>query len=252
MGFVKPNTLLYYSGAYGGLGVAAFFVISGFVIPLSLERSGYRVSSFGRFLLRRFVRLDPPYLVAIAASLALAGYYARVTHTPLAFSTTQILLHIGYLNVFFSYPWINPVFWTLAVEVQYYILMGLAFPSLKKPKLFWLVLAPGCVALAVMIPASGYIFRYFPLFLYGIAAFHRQEGVLGTRSFLLIIFCVCCSAVIALGLASAVAGLVTVLCIAFVRFAPRALSRLGAISYSLYLIHGPIGFTIASVLVRRI
>jgi peptidoglycan/LPS O-acetylase OafA/YrhL len=26
----------------------------------------------------------------------------------------------------------------------------------------------------------------------------------------------------------------------------------GAISYSLYLIHGPIGFTIASVLVRRI
>ena len=44
------------SGALGYLGVEVFFVISGFVIPYSFSQS-YRTKDFGRFMLKRMLRL---------------------------------------------------------------------------------------------------------------------------------------------------------------------------------------------------
>lgn len=54
-----------YLHTYGKYGVHVFFVISGFVIPLSLNKSQYTINQYGHFLLKRFVRLHPPYLVAL-------------------------------------------------------------------------------------------------------------------------------------------------------------------------------------------
>lgn len=68
-----PDGTLKTSGEYGWLGVEVFFVISGFIIPFTLARSGYRLADYGTFLVKRVVRLDPPYLVAIALIIAL-GY----------------------------------------------------------------------------------------------------------------------------------------------------------------------------------
>ena len=50
------------SGTYGYLGVHIFFVISGFVIPWSLYRAAYVLRDYPRFLLKRNVRLYPPYV----------------------------------------------------------------------------------------------------------------------------------------------------------------------------------------------
>src|SRR5436190_8707485 len=61
-----------WSGRFGYLGVDCFFVISGFIIPYSLHRAGYTIGGFPRFMARRLVRLEPPYLVAIALIIALA------------------------------------------------------------------------------------------------------------------------------------------------------------------------------------
>src|SRR5260370_25386335 len=60
-----------YSGFNGWLGVHMFFVISGFIIPYSLHRSKYKLPYFPRFLPRRLLRLDPPYLISIALVLIL-------------------------------------------------------------------------------------------------------------------------------------------------------------------------------------
>src|SRR5215218_5226694 len=57
---------------YGWLGVDVFFVISGLVVPLSLDGRGYRVDHFPNFMARRLVRLEPAYLISIALTLALA------------------------------------------------------------------------------------------------------------------------------------------------------------------------------------
>ncbi|MGH9899783.1 MAG: acyltransferase family protein, partial [Pyrinomonadaceae bacterium] len=50
-------------GAFGWYGATTiFFVISGYIIPYSLSRSGYQLRDFGTFVLKRIIRIDPPYL----------------------------------------------------------------------------------------------------------------------------------------------------------------------------------------------
>jgi peptidoglycan/LPS O-acetylase OafA/YrhL len=50
---------------FGYLGVDVFFVISGFVIPYSLWGREYSLRQFPRYMIRRAVRLEPPYLASV-------------------------------------------------------------------------------------------------------------------------------------------------------------------------------------------
>src|SRR4051812_47773396 len=75
--FLSPGVLKS-SGSYGWLGVEVFFVISGFVIPYALQGSKYRIRDCGTFLLKRVVRLDPPYFATICVILVL-GYLSAKT-----------------------------------------------------------------------------------------------------------------------------------------------------------------------------
>src|SRR5690349_12055072 len=97
-----PEGVLKSSGTFGWLGVEMFFVISGFIIPYALHRSGYRISDYGTFILKRIIRLDPPYLVAILIVIAL-GYASTATPgfqgPPFEPTITQVVLHLGYVNV---------------------------------------------------------------------------------------------------------------------------------------------------------
>ncbi len=105
---------------FGYLGVAVFFVVSGFCIHLSHARSGE--ASFGAFFVRRFFRIYPPYL----ASLLLFSFLSPWGKVDLGhgagladFGSHVALLHNLVDDHFFS---INPSFWSIAVEVQLYAL----------------------------------------------------------------------------------------------------------------------------------
>src|SRR5262245_16766245 len=50
---------------HGFVGVAIFFVLSGFVIAHSVERNEVTWRYLGRFMLRRSIRLDPPYWISM-------------------------------------------------------------------------------------------------------------------------------------------------------------------------------------------
>jgi peptidoglycan/LPS O-acetylase OafA/YrhL len=235
------------SGVYGWTGVHVFFVISGFVIPLSLHNSNYRVSNFGRFFLKRLVRLEPPYLASIVITLLLPVIVFLSPRHPLPVPVSSLLVHPFYLNGILKLPWLLPVYWTLAVEIEFYIVVGLFFPLIKRPLIFWTVAAPVAVALAFALPFSGQLSFYLPIFLLGIAAFHLSIGAIGKLPFLGFVLAL---GVIALRLLLPVAALVAVtaaLLIAFIQRAPRPLVALGAISYPLYLLHLPLGYTVFSV-----
>jgi peptidoglycan/LPS O-acetylase OafA/YrhL len=58
---------------HGNLGVQIFFVISGFIIPISMGKSNYEWGNVWRFLLKRGVRLYPPYILALLVALLSAG-----------------------------------------------------------------------------------------------------------------------------------------------------------------------------------
>jgi proteic killer suppression protein len=49
----------------GSYGVQLFFVISGFVIPWSMYNANFKINHFFKFALKRFSRLEPPYIASL-------------------------------------------------------------------------------------------------------------------------------------------------------------------------------------------
>lgn len=121
----------------GNEGVTMFFVISGFVIPYAMFTKGYQLSSIHRFFAKRLMRLEPPYLLSLLLALVfhqirhLNPYGTGIDKTP---SLECALLHLGYWIPFTNgeCSWTIGVYWSLAVEFQYYIFLSVAFLLLFK------------------------------------------------------------------------------------------------------------------------
>lgn len=110
----------------GLLGVPVFFVLSGFVIAHSLRRGFDRSSSIGNFMLRRVVRLTPPYWAAIVLAVGMHAVASFVNGEPFLpggseMTAGRLVSHLFYGQELLGYSNINDVFWTLAVEMQFYL-----------------------------------------------------------------------------------------------------------------------------------
>jgi peptidoglycan/LPS O-acetylase OafA/YrhL len=236
------------AGAKGRLGVEMFFVISGFIFPYSLHQAGYRLttSNFGRLLWKRLVRLDPPYLATIAIVLLLdflssitPGYHGPPFHI----NPVQLGLHLGYLNAFWGLPWLNLVFWTLAIECQFYILAGLLYPIIAG-RTWGLRLAGVLLLLAASaaFPQTFAVFRYLPIFVCGMVAFRWYCGIGSIREAALHLALSILALAMRMEPAVAVLSLTTVIVIVCApAWSNAPLRFLGTVSYSLYLLHAPIG-----------
>jgi peptidoglycan/LPS O-acetylase OafA/YrhL len=239
---------------YGVLGVQLFFVISGFVLPYSLWAGGYRVSDYSKFILKRLARLEPPYLISVAfsalATYIVAHYYYHKDSTLEAF---PLLLHLGYLNAFWNYDWVNPVYWTLAIEFQYYLVIGLAFAWVRSENrwYFWAFLG-ACALSQYWIPQGTFLPRYWPLFAQGMAVFRNKTGLASTVEMTLTLGAATAWGITVLGAPAALAGLLGAVSIAWVQVSSRFTDWLGDISYSLYLLHFPIGVRICLFLQPRV
>jgi peptidoglycan/LPS O-acetylase OafA/YrhL len=225
------------TGKYGWLGVEVFFVISGFIIPYALQRSGYKLKSYPIFLLKRITRLDPPY-IAVTVLFTFSPHYSG---GKFAIDPVGLLLHLGYLNVIFHYPWLNPVYWTLAIEFQYYLLVGLIFSLISNKHRVVRLLTFGLLGLtAVLIRRGEYIFLFMFLFLMGMSVFQYRQKIVGRWEFVILIFAAAIGSYLTLGMSYTLAGLIGVSGILFLKVRNPILNFLGMISYSLYLIHPPV------------
>ncbi len=107
----------------GGVGVYLFYAISGFILPLpfAIKRlSNKPMGSLKTYFMRRLTRLEPPYILVmlLLAITAIAlhklstadslGYF----FTGITYSSTLVYKHFNTLN---------PVIWSLEVEIQFYI-----------------------------------------------------------------------------------------------------------------------------------
>jgi peptidoglycan/LPS O-acetylase OafA/YrhL len=111
----NPNFLedgaLKASGTFGWVGVEVFFVVSAFIIPFTLYKRGYTTSEhYPRFLAKRLLRLEPPYLACVALTVLL-GYWSSALPgfrgVAPSYTPVQVFLHIGYLVGFSNYEWVN-------------------------------------------------------------------------------------------------------------------------------------------------
>jgi peptidoglycan/LPS O-acetylase OafA/YrhL len=240
------------SGKYGYLGVDIFFVISGFVIPWSLYRARYALRDYPRFLLKRNVRLYPPYLASIAVTILATNFVmAPVLHFPrLTISARDLLAHFAYLNDIVHVPWVNVVYWTLAIEFQWYLVVGLMFPLfVTRRKLLRFSGLAGMMAIYYwMVGNDRLLFHFIPIFLIGVFVFQFRVALIGLREMLGLI------AVMVLAMVGPISWIVigvsvtTGMLITFATFENRAMDRVGDVSYSLYLLHLPIGVALIGCL----
>jgi peptidoglycan/LPS O-acetylase OafA/YrhL len=249
--YLPDGNVLKVVGSYGAYGVQMFFVISGFVLPYSLSKSGYTLGNFGNFVLRRIVRLDPPYILSIVIVVILA-YVSTLSPLyrgkPFQFNWGDALFHLGYLNSFVGRPWLSPVYWTLAIEFQFYLLLGLLYPVFSNSNNFTRgIIIVVFLSLALWLRDLGLIFCHGPLFLMGIFSFLcYQRKLKAVPFFLLLAVCY------AIGWSSfspkaITFGLCTVPAIFLLNVSNRFLLFLGQISYSLYLLHVPIGSRVTNL-----
>jgi peptidoglycan/LPS O-acetylase OafA/YrhL len=235
---------------HGFIGVPIFFVISGFVIALSLDGKSMNYATIFRFIFRRSIRLDPPYWVAIVVSVGFGIISSIIvgerTNT---YSLLQIFAHLLYMQDILGFSQINGVFWTLCIEFQFYIVFVILMALLPQERF---VAIFGFISLLWplgVIPAfwPGLFLAKWYAFLLGAAAYLSLQKKLP-----IIIFAAIATIVIISGSVRndifEIASSVTAIVILMVgvsgnlnRFLNwKWLSGLGAISYSLYLIHNPI------------
>lgn len=127
-----PFFFLAYFAEFGYLGVPLFVLISGFCIhrraALQQHRTGTMSIEWRSFWFRRFFRLYPPYLAAIAFSLACAAWgHSRYPHLwdLIRYDVATHVVMVHNLTERFCGGLGNGAFWSLGMEEQLYGLYAL-------------------------------------------------------------------------------------------------------------------------------
>lgn len=149
----------------GFIGVELFFFISAFCIfyPYALHIfEGYKEQSMKEFFLKRAAKIIPSYILAIVIILN----FEQGAVPSLKELLWNIFTHIIFIHNFFhkTYYSINGVFWSLAVEIQFYILFPIILYIFKrKPFLSYISLC--IIALAYRYYVSNYCINNISFFL---------------------------------------------------------------------------------------
>ena len=245
----------------GNYGVQLFFLISGFVIFMTLERTRTAMD----FVVSRVSRLFPAYWTAMAITAAVVysiGFPSQML--PLR----DLLLDLTMVQEMLGAEHLDGSYWTLEVELFFYVQMLFWFMlgQLGRIRIIigaWLLLAVAyglCAKNGLhfsWLAREVLILRHIPFFAMGILFYrihayagpHRRDvGLIGLSLLAiaiayppvyLVVACAC----------AAIFGLFVTGRLNWLRTAP--LAYLGAISYSLYLLHQSIGFVLIHRMEQR-
>lgn len=264
---------------YGWAGVAIFFVVSGFCVHLSHQRSGSK--DWTTYATRRFFRIYPPYLATLLVFSWLfpwpvdwgdpAGRWVFGSHF--------LLIHnFDHATVF----GINASFWSIAVEFQLYALYPLLLVLVRRcgwgaavvvtavtefalrggaavlvgsngaapawlefnPLFFWFSWTIGAALAERFLHGRVPRFRAWHVGL-SFGTFIATQLYKPSASFSFPVAAICTACVIGLVLNLRQAGVARV----WPRWIDRIFSPLGICSYSFYLIHQPIIFGALPILI---
>jgi peptidoglycan/LPS O-acetylase OafA/YrhL len=270
---LNPESLYPYGAALAGLpgvrlgqyGVHLFFVISGFVIAMTLERC----RTPREFVVRRYARLAPAMLLFSAITFVAMKTIPHAPFPERAAWFASSLTFIGPVNLnriapAIGFQSIDGVYWSLYVEVQFYALACLVYFSARKRFGLWLALlsAIACGLLIVRIPLASPLSNnlliplFLPWFVTGIG-FHALawKGDWPLGALLISVSTLESFALYLSGVPEAVPmGVVVAASILFAAaiwlrpfaacLASRPMAKIGAASYGLYLLHENVGVAI--------
>jgi peptidoglycan/LPS O-acetylase OafA/YrhL len=249
----------------GTTGVDLFFIISGFVILMTLERC----KSWKDFLFGRFSRLYPAYWFCVTATsvLIFLSIVWGMKSPYYNISFTQYLANMTMFQYWLKSRNIDGPYWTLTVELVFYLYMLtlLLFNQVKRIEVVSFPIVLLSLACAIfkqqiesnnllrLFTASIPLLGYFPLFYTGILIYRIKQGEKALLRWCVIVACLGIQVLLFKGYhhtasilpAGDYAGmLLFFLCIFFLYtydklgvIINKASLFYGRISYSLYLIH---------------
>jgi peptidoglycan/LPS O-acetylase OafA/YrhL len=248
------NDLLPFHVSWGQHGVQLFFLISGFVIFMTLERTRQPMD----FVVSRFSRLYPTYWAGVIATftiVAVMGLPGRET------SFTEFLVNLTMLQRLIpGIHDVDGVYWTLAVEMTFYALIFGLYLLRRLPQVEWFGMA--WLALAVAVRTTpladtlagkaltlALIMHHCGYFIAGIMFYRFFANQHGPLAVWLIVACFLFQPVLdpSAGAAvpfvcAAIFGLFIWNRLGFLGHQPFIF--LGSISYALYIVHQNIGYVV--------
>lgn len=225
----------------GRLGVQVFFVISGLVIAMTLERSQSTI----HFAIKRFARLYGAFL-ACATITFLVSRVSGIPHFNV--TTIDYLKNISLYSLFLpGKKFVDGAYWSLFVEVNFYVIAAILWATLGSK--LWIGLL--AVALVGAIWPANDLLQNIPYFLAGVGLYKWFfDSNRGLAAFLIVSALILSifanrefthvdHAAIWLGVLAMGAGLQWCPTLAL-----GPMARLGEMSYAMYLIHQNVGVTL--------
>lgn len=127
----------------GATAVPIFFAISGFCIHLAHRRSTRK--DWPTFFIRRFFRIYPPYCIILIIQCCLFRTHLLATGEVVdrgQFFSHLFLVHNGWERTFFG---LNGSLWSIAVEVQVYLLYPLLLALTRALGWTWTLVVTGLI-----------------------------------------------------------------------------------------------------------
>jgi peptidoglycan/LPS O-acetylase OafA/YrhL len=136
----------------GDYGVFVFFLISGYIVPASLERKG----SVRTFWVSRLFRLYPLYLLAVAFAVALYVVHVGGLRGEGADPETSMLSQVLMMSNVLAGQNLPNVVWSLSYEMIFYLLLTALFMARvhKRSSRYALAFAAAAVALGGLLPQA--------------------------------------------------------------------------------------------------
>lgn len=214
----------------GPWAVSLFFVLSGFVILMTVEHAPGRAD----FIWNRAARLYPAFGACVLLTAAVLAVAVPALHP----TARQFLANLTMFPGLFGEPGLDTAYWTLAWEGLFYAVCLLTWPLLKSGRMEWV----GAVwlaeeALETLLHGTPAFFvdaRYGHLFVAGMCLWRLRQGVRWQTVALL-------AASLAFDPWHAPQYAALVWLVARLPDVPRPLRWLGAISYPLYLCNNTLG-----------